>query len=40
VKKVFCGISFPAGTAGFARDRDGRLWVNEAFPGRIARIKP
>jgi streptogramin lyase len=40
VKKVFCGISFPAGTAGLARDRSGRLWVNEAFPGRIARINP
>jgi virginiamycin B lyase len=40
VKKVFCGIAFPSGTSGFARDRQGRLWVNEAFPGRIARINP
>jgi len=40
VKKVYCGITFPAGTAGLALDRQGRLWVNEAFPGRIARILP
>jgi len=40
VKKVFCGITFPAATSGFALDRDGRLWVNEAFPSRIARIEP
>jgi streptogramin lyase len=40
VKKVFCGITFPAGTSGFALDRRGRLWVNEAFPSRIARIEP
>ena len=38
VKKVFCGITFPAGTSGFALDRHGRLWVNEAFPSRIGRI--
>lgn len=40
VKKVYCGITFPAGTAGLAVDRQGRLWVNEAFPGRIARVNP
>jgi hypothetical protein len=40
VTEVHCGISFLAGTAGMARDSKGRLWFNEAFPGRIGRIKP
>jgi virginiamycin B lyase len=38
--KVHCGITFPAATAGLATDRQGRLWINEAFPARIARIRP
>jgi virginiamycin B lyase len=40
VSSVHCGITFPAGTAGMARDAEGRLWFNEAFPGRIGRIRP
>ena len=39
VKAVHCGITFPAATAGLATDAKGRLWVNEAFPARIARIR-
>ena len=37
--RVYCGISFPAATAGITVDDRGRLWFNEAFPGRIARMR-
>ena len=40
VTTVHCGITFPAATAGLATDAKGRLWVNEAFPARIALIRP
>jgi sugar lactone lactonase YvrE len=40
VTTVHCGITFPAATAGLATDAKGRLWVNEAFPARIAEIRP
>ncbi len=40
VTTVHCGITFPSGTSGMARDAQGRLWFNEAFPGRIARLRP
>jgi streptogramin lyase len=40
VTPVYCGITYPAVTAGLAFDRQGRLWVNEAFPGRIGLVEP
>ncbi len=40
IKRVHCGISFPAVTGKLTTDGDGRLWFVEAFPGRIARINP
>jgi len=39
-QRVHCGITFPAATAGITNDAKGRLWVVEAFPGRLARIEP
>jgi streptogramin lyase len=40
IKRVVCGITFPAATAGIANDARGRLWFNEAFPSRLARLQP
>ena len=39
MKRIFCGITFPAATAGIAHDRKGREWFVEAFPGRLARLE-
>jgi streptogramin lyase len=38
-KRVGCGVTLPAAPLGIATDEDGRLWVAEPFPGRIAEVK-
>lgn len=39
ITRVGCGVTIPAGPLGIATDEQGRLWVAEPFPGRIALVK-
>jgi streptogramin lyase len=39
ITRVGCGFTVPQGPLGIANDREGRLWIVEAFPvGKVARV--
>lgn len=39
IERVGCGVEIPGGPLGIATDRQGRLWIVEPFPGRVALVK-